>query len=436
MRRQHHLGCSENFSLSDFIKVHGKTLLEKVTPFSQTFRAIQASGMALYSREIIGPCNNRTLVLDARTQTINEMVMMGSNNYLGLTTHPKVCRAVIEAVETYGVGMGGPPVLNGMSALHRKLESRLAKLKHKENASHYDAMLFGSGFQANLGWLKGLLSENDLLLYDELSHASLYDGIAQLNHTDKQKIRTIRFRHNDCIHLETLLQQNPCQNNSQIYVAVEGIYSMDGDLAPLDEISKICEKYGAVLVLDDAHGTGVIGALGGGTAEHFGLDETIDISMGTFSKVFGVTGGFLVAKTEIIDYLRFYARSYMFSAHLPIATVAAVLAGIEVIKEEPQLRKQLHENSIYLSKNLDNLGYQVKQKSAILPVMIPKQFDIRAINLRLHEEGVFLNSIEYPAVSRNQQRLRISLMATHTKDDLDFVIRAFEKIKHEFRLYS
>lgn len=424
----------ERFSLSDCINVQGSTLLNKVTPFSKTFRSMRASGLALYSREIMGPCKNRTLVRDIYTETIKEMVMMGSNNYLGLTTHPKVCRAAIESVEHYGIGMGGPPILNGMSTLHRELELALAKMKGKKNYKEYDAMLFGSGFQANLGWLKALLSQQDVLLYDELSHASLYDGIAQINHTHRNKITTTRFRHNDCAHLEALLKHHKSQNNHQMYVTVEGVYSMDGDLAPLNKISSLCEKYQAVLVIDDAHGTGVLGEFGGGTAEYFDVDHKIDISMGTFSKAFGVTGGFLVAKTEVIDYLRFYARSYMFSAHLPIATVAAILAGIEVIQQEPHLRVQLHSNVTYLSRRLSELGFNVKNQSAILPVLIPKEFDIRAINYRLHEEGVFLNVIEYPAVPKNQQRLRISLMATHTQEDLDFVIAAFKKIKKEFGL--
>lgn len=412
----------------------GSTLFNKVKPFADTFHAIQASGMAMYCREIVGPCKNRSLVRDNHTQTIKEMVMMGSNNYLQLTTHPRVCHAVKEAIDEYGIGMGGPPVLNGMSSLHRKLERRLVEFKIRKHPEQYDAMLFGSGFQANLGWLNGLLSKNDVLLYDELSHASLYDGISQLRYTLRDNVVTARFRHNDCLNLEMLLQQHVPAKNNQVYVAVEGVYSMDGDLAPLPEIVALCEKYSAVLVVDDAHGTGVVGATGRGTAEHFGLDHKVDISMGTFSKVFGVNGGFLIAKKEVIDYLRFYARSYMFSAHLPIPTVAAVLASLEVIHEEPHLPKQLHENAVYLCRQLNALGYAVKQESAILPLSIPKEIDIRAINLMLHQNGVFLNSIEYPAVPKNQQRLRISLMATHTKADLDFVIGIFEKVKHVFKL--
>lgn len=425
---------AENFSLAEFIHSEGNTLLEKVLPFSSYFREELSSGKALYSREIRGPCQSTSLVYDAILKKTRKMIMLGSNNYLGLTTHPKVKAAVIKSIEKYGVGMGGPPLLSGMSSLHRELEKRLSQLKGGKNKDEYDAMLFGSGFQANLGWIKGLIMKDDILIYDELSHASLHDGIAQLNHDFNSKVKTIRFRHNNCSHLEVLLERFSKRYKGHTFVAIEGVYSMDGDLARLKDISYLCEKYGASLVVDDAHGTGILGASGKGTSEHFGVEEKVAISMGTFSKTFGVTGGFIVAKKEVIDYLRFFARSYMFSAHLPIPIVSAVLAGLDVIQEEPELRKKLHENAVYLQKGLNELGYQVNIESAILPIFIPPECDIRNVNRRLNEEGIFLNSIEYPAVQRNKQRLRASVMATHTKEDLDLAIRAFQKIKQEFPL--
>ena len=425
---------AENFSLAEFIYPEGNTLLEKVLPFSKYFRETLSEGKALYSREILGSCQHISIVYDPILKNSRKMIMLGSNNYLGLTTHPKVKSAVIKSIEKYGVGMGGPPLLNGMSSLHRELEKRLSQLKGGKNHDEYDAMLFGSGFQANLGWIKGLIMKEDILIYDELSHASLYDGIAQLNHDFNSKVKTLRFRHNNCSHLGVLLERFSKRNKGHIFVAIEGVYSMDGDLAPLNEITNLCEKYGASLVVDDAHGTGVLGEFGKGTSEYFGVDDKIDISMGTFSKTFGVTGGFIVAKKEVIDYLRFFARSYMFSAHLPPPIVAAILAGLNVIQEEPELRKKLHENAIYLQKGLNEIGFQVNRESAILPIFISSEHDIRNINRRLNEEGIFLNSIEYPAVQKNKQRLRVSVMATHTKEDLDVVLMAFKKIKKEFNL--
>jgi glycine C-acetyltransferase len=209
---------------------------------------------------------------------------------------------------------------------------------------------------------------------------------------------------------------------------------MDGDLAPLDRIQQLCEQYDATLVVDDAHGTGVMGSHGRGTAEHFGLGGKVDIVMGTFSKTFGTTGGFLIAKKEVIDYLRFFARSYMFSAHLPPISVAAVLAGIDVLETEPERIERLHQNAVYLQNGLNQLGFPVQRGAAILPILIPPQHDIRDINRFFHEEGVFLNSIEYPAVPKNQQRLRASVMSTHTQEDLDQAIEAFARMRKEFSL--
>jgi 7-keto-8-aminopelargonate synthetase-like enzyme len=292
-------------------------------------------------------------------------------------------------------------------------------------------MLFASGYQANLGWVTGLLRDDDVLLYDELNHASLYDGIAMA--MSASRARAFRFRHNDCAHLESLLARFSGKK-SQIYVAVEGVYSMDGDLAPLPEVAALCRKFGAILIVDDAHGAGVMGAAGSGTAEHFGLRGEVDIAMGTFSKSFGVTGGFLVARREVIDYLRFFSRSYMFSAHLPVTTVAAVLAGLDVIAREPALLRRLHDNAAYLQKGLQFLGFDVPRGAAILPVHIPPRIDLREMSRRFDEEGIFLNSIEYPAVPQDQQRLRLSVMATHTREDLDLAIAVFRKIKDEFGL--
>lgn len=431
-------GNGENFSLEEFIATEGATLIERVKPFSDYFRSLAQTGHLLYSREIVGPSENCVQVRDTERNTVREMVMLGSNNYLGLTTHPKVIEAVKKAVDRYGVGMGGPPLLNGMSSLHRQLEKRLAKLKGGD-----DAMLFGSGFQANLGWVSALMRKGDVLLFDELNHASLYDGIALAGN----KCRAFRFRHNDCSHLKALLERFANSKNhknhknhmnladqrkSLIFVAVEGVYSMDGDVAPLGEIAQLCRDYGAYLMVDDAHGTGVIGPKGAGTTELFQVNGQVDIFMGTFSKAFGTTGGFLIGKQEVIDYLRLFCRSYMFSAHLPPTTVMTVLAGLDVIEEEPELLRRLEENTQYLYHGLKSLGYQVKRGGAIIPLLVPEKVNIRELNRRIHGEGVFVNSIEYPAVGRGEQRLRLSVMATHTRDNLDYVISVFKKMRSEF----
>lgn len=430
---------AENFSLKDFFEVTGKTLTERVRPFSDYYRTQMDEGLLLYSRESQTPMDARIQVKDAASGKPHEMIMLGSNNYLGLANHPYVKDSVKRAIDEFGTGMGGPPLLNGMSRIHRELERRLAKLKGCE-----DAMLFASGFQANLGWVNGLLREGDVLLYDELNHASLYDGIrlavANLGtEGGRSKLRTQRFRHNDCAHLERLLQATVAREGSphrQIFVAVEGVYSMDGDLAPLDRIRELCDRYGANLVVDDAHGTAVMGETGGGTAEHFGIKGRIEIAMGTFSKAFGTTGGFLAGKAEVIHYLRFFSRSYMFSAHLPPPTVASVLAGLDMLEREPERLRKLHDNAEYLASGLRGLGYAAERQAAILPILVPAHVDMRALNRAFHEEGIFLNSVEYPAVPKDAQRLRISVMATHTREDLDQAIGVFAKLGRRFGMIA
>ncbi len=425
---------AENFSLAEFIKPTGKTLLEKVTPFNEFLTGLIQEGKALYSRELASSCQHSSLVYDPLTKTNQKMIMFGSNNYLGLSTHPKVKTAVLESIDKYGVGMGGPPLLNGMSSLHKKLERKLCEFKYGKNADDYDALLFGSGYQANLGWVKALVSGEDILIYDELSHASLYDAISLLNNDPFNKIKTIRFKHNNVVHLQMLLERYANIAKGHIFVATEGVFSMDGNLSNLKEIATLCEYYGATLVVDDAHGTGIIGKKGKGTAEHFGVENKVPITMGTFSKVFAVTGGFVIAKREIIQYMRYFARSYMFSAHLPPPIVAAILAGIEVIENEPQLRQNLFANVNFLKNHLNDIGYNIQSESAILPIFIPAKNDIREINKFLNNKQIFINSIEYPAVAKNKQRLRLSMMATHTIAELVSTVNIFKEIKKDYLL--
>ncbi|ANB72202.1 hypothetical protein AYM40_07360 [Paraburkholderia phytofirmans OLGA172] len=414
---------AENFSLAEFFKTEAPTLMGRVKPFSDYYRDSRAKGLAHYNREIVSAVSNRTSVrgIDGKTR---EMIMFGSNNYLGLTTHPHVASPIKQALDEYGAGVDGPPLLGGMTQLHMELERRLSLLKGAE-----DTLLFGSGYQANLGWVKTLLRDDDVLLYDEYNHASLYDGIALA--AVNTNIKAIRFSHNNTENLERLLirfRKGASRPNRQIFVVVEGVYSMDGDLAPLPRISELCAGHGAILVVDDAHGTGVMGKTGRGTAEHFDMESAADIWMGSFSKAFGMTGGFLSGDREVVDYLRFCSRSYMFSAHLPITTVAGVLGGIEVLEREPERIARLHENAAHLEAGLSALGFQVFREAAIIPVRIPPEVNIREVCKQFHDEGIFLNSIEYPAVPKDGQRLRLSVMATHTTEDLDQAVSAFERI--------
>jgi len=422
---------SENFSLQEFFASEGKSLLERVQPFSEYLHATRAQGLALYAREIVGPTGTRVEIREPSTGKLRSLVMMGSNNYLGLANHPYVKQAVIRSIEESGVGMGGPPLLNGMNALHRELEIRLAQLKHQE-----DALLYPSGFQANLGWIAALLRSKDYLIYDELHHASVFDGIKVARAS--ARIHTRSFKHNDVENLKRVLihAQEDLQPGARIFLAVEGVYSMDGDLAPLPEICKLAREFDATLVLDDAHGTGVLGKKGSGTAEHFGLSDQIDLAMGTFSKAFGVVGGFIAGPKQVIDYLRYFSNAYMFSAHLPQAVAAAVLAGLDLVEKNEDLRTSLRDNVEYMLQGLGKIGYSVKSESAIIPVILPEKTDVRALGKMLHDEGLFANMIEYPAVPKDAQRIRLSVMSDHRREDLDFALGLLAKAARQFDLLS
>jgi glycine C-acetyltransferase len=370
-------------------------------------------GHALYAREIVGASDHRVMMKDSISNSVKEMIMFGSNNYLGLGNHPEVKQKVKNSIESYGVGVGGPPLLNGTTELHRELESRLAQFKGKE-----DAILFPSGFQANFGWLGALVNKGDLLLYDASSHASLFDGIKILK--SDSKITCKSFPHSDFKKLEEILEKLTSENSyNQIFISVEGVYSMDGDLAPLDEFSRVAKKFNAFLVVDDAHGTGVTGPNGSGTVKHYDVTDKVDLIMGTFSKSFSTTGGFIAGDKDIITYLRFYARSYMFSASMSPLIVTTVLAGLDLIENDFTVVEKLKSNIEKIVTGLKDLGLEVTNYgSAIIPLLVPEKSDIRTIGKSFHEHGIFVNPIEFPAVPKHLQRFRISVMSTHTDDDI------------------
>ena len=371
-------------------------------------------------REVITAADREVTIIDPLTGQRRSMLMFGSNNYLGLANHPYVREQVRRATVAYGVGIGGPPLLNGYTALHRELEERLAALKGKE-----DALIFSSGYGANVGVVTAIAHGTDRVFYDAYSHASFCDGIKMAG------VPSFRFSHNNSGELQKLFEGGNRPHHGETYVGVEGVYSMDGDLAPLDEIVPLCKSHGAVLLVDDAHGTGVMGRNGRGTAEHFDVERDVDITIGTFSKTFAVTGGFVAGPKALIDYLRYFARSYMFSASLPPVVVAAVLAGLDVMECEPGLLADLRENVEYTVAGLQRLGFDLRSRSGIIPLRVPEGMDIRHAAYKFHERGIFVNSIEYPAVPISQQRFRISLIATHTKADIDRLLDAVEEVWSE-----
>ncbi|HEX9951492.1 MAG TPA: aminotransferase class I/II-fold pyridoxal phosphate-dependent enzyme [Rubricoccaceae bacterium] len=374
----------------------------------------------LQQREILSP-PGRTAVVRDHHGDVRTMLMFGANNYLGLATHPVVMERVREAVSTHGAGVGGPPLLNGYTGLHRELEERLAAYEHQE-----EALLYGSGYAAGLGVMSALPSRRDVVYYDADNHACFLDGMKLGGVTSRP------FPHNDVSALDAALAAHPAGPGDAI-VAIEGVYSMEGDPAPLDLIVPVAKRHGAVIVLDDAHGTGVAGPGGRGSAVKYGVEKDIDVVVGTFSKTFAVSGGFVACSHEIATYLRFFSRSYFFSASLPPPTLAAVLAGLDILESEPDRHTALMRNAAQLTHGVRALGHIVPQDdSAIVALKVPLGMDIRAAAHAFHRRGLFVNHVEYPAVATSEQRFRLSVSADHTAADIRELIEGVGAIWDEF----
>ena len=378
-----------------------------------------------YLRSIVSAANREVVVKDPFTGKMRQMLMFASNNYLGLADHPHVKMRIKNAIDEYGCGIGGPPLLNGYLKLTQEAEERVAALKKQESA-----MLFSSGFLANLGVVGALAQHNDLVFYDELSHASFCDGLKQ------SKANAVSFPHNNVEALASLMNEYTAKIKGDIYVCTEGVFSMDGNLSKLPAIATLCQQYGAILILDDAHGTGVLGTNGSGTAAFLNCSQNIDVTMGTFSKAFATCGGFLAASKDLIEYMRFHARSYVFSASIPPTITAAVLAGIEVMESEPWLQQQLMDNARYAKNKLQSFDFAATPEAAIVTLNIPARMDIRQAAFKLHQRNIFVNSVEYPAVPLHRQRFRISFMATHTHEDIDRLATALEEVWNDKQVYA
>jgi 8-amino-7-oxononanoate synthase len=342
-----------------------------------------------------------------------KLVMAGSNNYCGLTTHPRVRQATMEAVEKYGTGCTGSRFLNGTLQIHQELDHRLANYIGKPAA-----ICFSTGYQTNLGTISSLVGRRDVAIVDKDDHASIVDGCRFSMGTMK------RFRHNDMDHLKHTLES--VKDAEGILVIVDGVYSMEGDIAPLPEIVTLCKRYGARLMVDDAHSLGVLGG-GHGTAAHFGLTDEVDLVMGTFSKSFASIGGVIAGDEAVIHYIQHLARPMIFSASMAPPNVATVLACLDVLESEPEWIERLWENARYMHSGFKKLGYDTGgTQTPIIPVIIGDDFRTIGLWMGLYEEGVYTNPIVEPAVAPGGQRLRTSYMATHTREHLDLILRGFE----------
>ena len=347
------------------------------------------------------------------------LLMLGSNNYLGLTNDPRVKEAAIEAIRRYGSGCAGSRFLNGTLDLHVRLEERLAEFTRKEAA-----IVFATGFQVNLGAISCLVGKGDTVYLDKQDHACIIDG-ARLSFGDTRK-----FRHNDVCDLRRQMRNDA--DTKGRFIVVDGVFSMEGDVAPLPEILAAAREFDAGLMVDDAHGIGVMGPTGRGTAEHFGVEQDVDLIMGTFSKSMASVGGFIAGDAVVIEYIKHRARSMIFSAAPPPASVAAALATVEIMDSEPERRERLWANTRFFAEGLRSLGFDTgESRTPVVPVVVGE--DVAALQMvqRLHEEGVFVNCVLSPATPPGRALIRTSLMATHTRDQLGRALDAIARAGRE-----
>lgn len=343
------------------------------------------------------------------------MVMLGSNNYLGLTDHPKVKEAAINAVHTFGTGCTGSRYLNGTLDLHEEAEIRLAKFMRREGA-----LLFSTGYQTNLGTISALVGKGEYVITDRQDHASILDG-CRLSFG-----KTLKFQHNNPDDLERVLQRLGPDRGKM--VVVDGVFSMEGSLSRLPEIAQLCTSHDAVLMVDDAHSLGVLGHHGRGTAEHFAVEHNVDIVMGTFSKSFATMGGFITTDLQTIDYIKHHSRPLMFSASMAPSTVATVIAALNIIEQEPERRDQLWRNAEHWRRGLKELGFNTgRSETPIVPVILGDDMLTFQFWKTLFDDGIFTNPAVRQAVAPGSALLRTSVIATHTNHHLDRALEAFCK---------
>lgn len=389
-------------------------IAEKVTRF-KTARDVMDMGLYPYFREI--DSDQDTMV----KMHGKDVLMLGSNNYLGLTNHPKVKEAAMDAIRRYGAGCAGSRFLNGTLKIHTECEERLAAFIGKESV-----LLFTTGFQANQGVISTLVGRSGYMVTDSLDHASIIDG-CRLSFG-----RMLKFRHNDMADLERVLKT---LDGKDKLVITEGVFSMEGDVCKLTETYALCKKYGADILLDDAHGVGVLGAQGGGTAEHFHLADEVELIVGTFSKSLASIGGFVAASEDVIHYLKHHSRALIFSASPPPASVAAVIEAVKIIEAEPERRELLWRNTNYLRKGLQSLGLDTGvSETPIIPVLAGDELTCFQICHAMQDEGVFVNPVVPPAVQPGQSLIRFSVMSTHTLEQLDFALDKISKVSKHFHV--
>ena len=405
----------DDYSLVDFHDFESDDLFEVADYFFEYVADGSRKQYMVYGQPMMSGPRTEFMVYDHNAQAVRKFLNFCSYNYLGYSYHPEVIQAVKDTLDEFGTGAVSAPLLSGYSHPIKQLEDSIAALKGKEAS-----VVFSTGYGTNLGILSALLRPGDVAVLDILSHASIYDGV-RLGGADI-KI----FAHNNPQHLEKVLKG---LQGRRVIVCVEGVYSMDGDLSNLPELVPICKKYGAKILVDEAHATLIFGERGGGVAEHFGLEKEVDIAIGTFSKSFGAIGGFAAGSEKLMTYLRMFSNSYVFSCAMAPHTTAGILKVMELFKKDDSERKQLWENTHYIHERLKKAGLDIADtKSQVVPVMAGSDHRLREISKRIQARGLSTGVVTFPAVSKNKTRLRLSVSSKHTREQMDRGVAIIQEV--------
>jgi glycine C-acetyltransferase len=406
-----------DYDYSSFYHAGGDDPINILGPFAAWYEEALPAGYYLYSEPLHSAPSTRVLVENGKTGQVRELLNLASYNYLGISYREEVKAAAIEAVKKYGLGASGSPILSGTFDIHRELAQAVAEFKEKDAA-----ILFPTGYSANVGFISAIMRAGDHVFLDQYSHASIVDGAILA------KSKTVFFRHNNPLDLERKLGR--CTGKK--LVVVEGVYSMDGDVCALPEIVEVAKRHGARILIDEAHSTFLFGPNGRGVAEHFGLDQEVDFHLGTFSKSLGGQGGFVCGSRELINYLNGFSRSRFFSCNLSPILAAGLLAGLRVAEKEPQLRAKLWSNVAFLRRRFAEEGVDIgKSTSQVMPVLVNDDAKVFAVAEKIQEGGLYLQPVTYPAVPKHKSRLRISVSAAHTEEDLEQAVQVIAGVLRE-----
>lgn len=406
-----------DYDYSNFYYGAGDDPLNVLPAFMRWFEDALPNGYHIYSEPLATAPTTRVVVRSNKTGQLREMLNLASYNYLGISYRDEVKQAAIAAVEKYGLGASGSPILSGTFDVHEELAEAVAQFKGKEAA-----ILFPTGYSANVGFISAIMRSGDNIVLDQYSHASIVDGAILA------KSKTTFFRHNNALDLERKLSGM----KGKKLVVVEGVYSMDGDICALPEILDVAKRHGARILIDEAHSTFLFGPNGRGVAEHFGLDKEVDFHLGTFSKSLGGQGGFVCGSRDLITYVAGFGRSRFFSCNLAPMIASGLLAGIKIVEAEPELRAKLWSNVAYLRRRFAEEGVDIgKSNSQVMPVHVNNDAKVFAVASKIQERGVFLQPVTYPAVPKHKSRLRISISAAHTTADLEEAMKVIAGVLRE-----